>query len=185
MAARISIGSAIRPGPYSPQAMSPSFGPTASTPSHVSVARFRCVAGCCHIRTFIAGAIRTRVSVASSSVEARSSARPCAIRAIRSAVAGATTTRSATRDRAICPISASCVRVEELAMHLLARQCRNRKRRHEFRRGPGHDRRHRGPALAQAADQLQRLVGRDPAADDEEYPFSVQHSVPPEAEAKL
>ena len=41
-----------------------------------SVARLRCVAGCSHMRTFMAGAIRTGVSVASSTVEARSSASP-------------------------------------------------------------------------------------------------------------
>ena len=46
-----------------------------------------------HMRTFIAGAISTGLSVASSAVEARSSARPCAILAMRSAVAGATTTK--------------------------------------------------------------------------------------------
>ena len=103
-------GSDIRPGPYSPQAMSPSSGPTTSTPSRSSVLRFRCVAGCSHIRTFMAGAISTRLSVAISRVEARSSACPFAIFAIRSAVAGATTTRSAERESWICPISASSVR---------------------------------------------------------------------------
>ena len=59
------------------------------------------------MRTFIAGAINTGVSVANSKVEARSFAAPVAILAIRSAVAGATTTRSATRLSWICPISAS------------------------------------------------------------------------------
>src|SRR6056297_613885 len=102
--------SAMRPGPCSPQAMSPSSGPTNPIPSALSVAILRCVAGCCHIRTFIAGASSTGVSVASRSVEARSSARPCAILAIRSAVAGATTIRSAERLSSICPISASSVR---------------------------------------------------------------------------
>ena len=109
-AATISSGSAIRPKPYSPQAMSPSFGPTVRTPSASTCARLRRVAGWSHIRTFIDGATSTGVSVASSRVEARSSARPCASFAIRSAVAGATTIRSATRDNWICPISASSVR---------------------------------------------------------------------------
>ena len=99
----------MRPGPNSPQAMSPSFGPTNSTPSRFSVARFLCVAAWFHIRTFIAGAISTGLSVASKVVEARSSARPAAALAIRSAVAGATTTRSAERDSSIWPISASSV----------------------------------------------------------------------------
>ena len=90
--------------------MSPSFGPTASTPSPRRIARFRCVAGCCHIRTFIAGATSTRLSVAISTVEARSFACPPAIFAIRSAVQGATTSRSASRESSICPIPASSVR---------------------------------------------------------------------------
>ena len=59
------------------------------------------------MRVFIAGAISTGVSVASSTVAARSSAIPAAMRAIRSAVQGATTIRSASRDRRICPISLS------------------------------------------------------------------------------
>ncbi len=109
-AATISATSAMRPGPYSPQAIAPSTGPIRSTPSASSVAALRRVAGCSHMRTFIAGAISTRVSVAISRVEARSSAAPWAIFDIRSAVAGATTTRSAARDSSICPISASSVR---------------------------------------------------------------------------
>ena len=44
-----------------------------------------------HIRQFIAGAAIAGLSEASSSVEARSLARPCAALARRSAVAGATT----------------------------------------------------------------------------------------------
>ena len=70
---------------------------------------FACVAACCHIRTFIAGATSTRLSVASSSVVARSSASPAAMRARMLAVAGATTTRSALRDSWMCPISLSSV----------------------------------------------------------------------------
>lgn len=69
----------------------------------------RRVAGCSHILGFIAGAIRMRLSVASSAVEARSLASPVAILAMRSAVAGATTIRSVERDSAIWPISASSV----------------------------------------------------------------------------
>ena len=68
------------------------------TPSARSRATLRRVASCCHIRTFIAGAASTFLSVASSRVVARSSAIPAAIFASRSAVAGQTTTRSASRD---------------------------------------------------------------------------------------
>ena len=60
------------------------------TPSAISRERLRRVAGCCHMRGFIAGAINTGRSVASSTAEARSSAWPPAILAMRSAVAGAT-----------------------------------------------------------------------------------------------
>ena len=58
MRAWISSGSAMRPTPSSPSASSPSAGPTISTPRARSVATFSCVAGCCHIRVFIAGATR-------------------------------------------------------------------------------------------------------------------------------
>ncbi len=57
----------------------------------------------------MAGATSTGLSVARSTVEARSSASPFAILASRSAVAGATTTRSASRESRMCPISASSV----------------------------------------------------------------------------
>ena len=110
IASKIASGSAIRPGPNSPQAISPSSGPTNRTPSACTWAMLRWVAACSHIRTFIAGATSTGVSVASNRVEARSSARPPAILASKSAVPGATTIRSALRDNSICPISASSVR---------------------------------------------------------------------------
>ena len=77
-------------------------------------ATFRLVASCCHMRTFIAGAASTFLSVASSKVVARSSAIPAAIFASRSAVAGATTTRSASRLSWIWPISASSLRSNRL-----------------------------------------------------------------------
>ena len=66
----------------------------------VVVQLLRCcaaVAACCHMRTFIAGATTTGLSVASSKVVARSSAMPAAIFASRSAVAGQTSTKSAAR----------------------------------------------------------------------------------------
>jgi len=73
------------------------------------VAKFAWVAGCAHIIRFMAGAISTGLSEASSAVVARSSARPVAIRAIKSALAGATTTRLASRDKRMWPISLSSV----------------------------------------------------------------------------
>jgi hypothetical protein len=106
--------------------MSPTSGPTNRTPSALRVVRFLWVAGWFHIRTFMAGTISTGVSVARRRVVARSFARPAAARAIRSAVAGATTMRSAERDSRICPISASSVRekrsVWTLSSHRAARE---------------------------------------------------------------
>ena len=61
------------------------------------------------MRTFIAGAMSTGLSVASRTVEARSLAMPQAAFAIRSAVAGATTIRPAARDSSIWPICVSSV----------------------------------------------------------------------------
>ena len=109
-AAAISSGSAIRPMPASPaSAISPAFGPTTATPSPASCARLRWVAGCSHIRGFIAGATSIGRSVASSTAQARSSAWPPAILASRSAVAGATTIRSASRASLMWPTSNSVV----------------------------------------------------------------------------
>ena len=67
-------------------------------------------AWCNHMRTFIAGATSTGLSVASSTVDARSSVMPAAmLRQDVGRVAGATTTRSAARDSWMCPISLSSV----------------------------------------------------------------------------
>ena len=64
-------------------------------PRAVSVATLACVAGCSHISVCIAGANTTGQWAVSRVVVSRSSASPAAARASRSAVAGATTTRSA------------------------------------------------------------------------------------------
>ena len=109
MAATISSGSDMRPGPCSLQAMAPSLGPTKVTPRFFRVSTLATVAAWVHMRTFIAGAASTGLSVASSTVAARSSARPAAMRARILAVAGATTSRSASRDSSMWPISLSSV----------------------------------------------------------------------------
>ena len=85
-------------------------GPDECTPSACSVATLRRVAGLSHMRGFMAGATSTGLSVAISTDVARSSAWPPAILASRSAVAGATTIRSASRDRRMWPISRSSSR---------------------------------------------------------------------------
>jgi hypothetical protein len=94
-ASAISSGSDILPGPDSPSASSPSAGPTNTTPRARSISAFACVAGCRHMRTFIAGATTTGPSCASAASVRRSSASPWASRASELAVSGATTSRSA------------------------------------------------------------------------------------------
>ena len=121
-----------------------------------------------HMCGFIAGAISTGLSVASSTVEARSSASPFAILAIRSAVAGATTTRSVSRASRIWPTSNSRLASNRSVKARLARERAGRQRRDEFLRRLGHHDAHRGAALLQAPDQVERLVGGDAAADDEQ-----------------
>ncbi|OIQ65374.1 hypothetical protein GALL_530670 [mine drainage metagenome] len=63
------------------------------------------MAGCSHISRFIAGAYNTGLPAASRRVESRSSANPCAARAMVCAVAGATTMRSAARANSICAMA--------------------------------------------------------------------------------
>ena len=110
---RISAGSAIRPGPNSPHAISPSLGPTSAMPSRLEPAR-DCAASP-HAAT-CAHSWRARSAPSCRSPAGRSRRDhwrgPAAILAMRSAVAGATTTRSAERDNSIWPISISSVRLK-------------------------------------------------------------------------
>ena len=68
-----------------------------SAPDCFSAATFRCVAGCSHIFPFIAGASSVRAFGfnASAMHESASSASPCASLANMFAVAGATSSKSA------------------------------------------------------------------------------------------
>ena len=100
-----SSGSGSRPGPESEPVSRPAAGSTTTTPRERSVATLARVAGCCHISVCMAGARSTGQVAVSSVLVSRSSARPCAARASRSAVAGATTTRSAVRPMATCGTS--------------------------------------------------------------------------------
>ena len=133
-----------------------------------AVATFRLVAACSHMRTFMAGAASTRLSVASSTAVARSSARPCAILARRSAVAGATTIRSASRDRRICPISASSLRSKRSVKTFSSESTESDSGVTNSAPPRGHDRAHRRAPLLQAADEIEALIGGDAAADDEQ-----------------
>jgi len=98
----ISSGSSMRPGPVSPQAWSPQAGPMTLTPSLRKTAMLRRVAGFSHIWRFMAGATSSGQSRARTSVVSRSSARPPASLARKSAEAGATSSASASRDRSMC-----------------------------------------------------------------------------------
>ena len=86
----ISSGSAIRPTPSSPSAVSPSSGPTSTTPRARSVSAFARVAGCDHMRGFIAGATSIGPRCASAASVSTLSASPCASFASVFAVHGAT-----------------------------------------------------------------------------------------------
>ena len=108
-ASAISTGSNMRPMPDSPSARAPATGPSTRTPRATKVATLALVAGCCHMRQFIAGATASGASVARQSVDSRSDAWPAASRASASAVAGAISTNSAQRasSRWLIAISAS------------------------------------------------------------------------------
>ena len=59
--------------------------------------------------------------------------------------------------------------IEQIDERGLARERAGRQRSDEFLRRLGHDDAHRGAALLQSPDQIERLVGRNPAADDQQY----------------
>ena len=124
--------------------------------------------GAFHILGFIAGAISTGLSVASSTVEARSLASPFA--SFRHQVGGGRRDDDQVglaRQADVADV-VLVLAVEEVGEDMVGRQRADRQRRDEFLRGGGHDAAHGGAALAQAADQVERLVGRDAAADDQE-----------------
>ena len=80
-------------------------GPARERPAPRSVATLARVAGCSHISVCMAGANTTGQRAVSSTAVSRSSDIPAAARAIRSAVAGATMTRSASWPSRTCGTS--------------------------------------------------------------------------------
>ena len=118
-------------------------------------------------RGFMAGASRIALSVASSTAVARSSAWPFAI--FRHQVGG--------RGRDDDEIAVACeadmadvelgCRIEQIGVGAFARERADRHGRDELLCGAGHHDAHRKAALAQPADQVERLVGGDAARDDE------------------
>ena len=179
MAARIACGSAMRPGPYSPQAISPSSGPTKRMPSARSVARFRCVAGCCHMRTFMAGAASTVLSVASRTVEARSSARP--MRHLGEKIGGRRRHDDEiglARETDMADLGL-ILEVEELGEGPLLGEHRERKRRDERGAAARQDGAHRAPRSFKPAHEIEALIGGDAAADDQEDALAVARPFTP------
>ena len=92
-------GSGNRPGPVSAPVSRPESGSRMVTPRERRVATLATVAGCNHISVCMAGTMSTGQVAVSSTLPSRSGASPAAARASESAVAGATTTRSASRPR--------------------------------------------------------------------------------------
>ncbi len=103
------------------------------------------------------------------------------MRASRSAEAGRTTTRSAERDSAMWPISLSSVSDHSVGVHGLAAQRLQAERGDELRAPFGQYAGDRAAACGEQPDQLQRLVGRDAAAHDQQNATAGEaHSRQPE-----
>ena len=100
---------------------------------------------------------------------------PAAYAPITRAVAGATTTRSAALAEAVCGIGS--VLAEQLDAGRLGRERREGRRTDEAGRVRGEDRRDVRAGVDEAAADLDRLVGGDPAADAEDD-GSARHSDP-------
>jgi len=94
-ASAIARGSGSRPAPESEPVSRPSAGSRTTAPRSRSKRTFAWVAGCTHISVCMAGAITTRPRVVNNTLVSKSLAIPCDARARKSAVAGATITRSA------------------------------------------------------------------------------------------
>jgi hypothetical protein len=164
----ISTGSSMRPGPTSPQACSPASGPRMSTPSVRSWARLRWVAACAHISRFIAGATASRQVRARQRVASRSSARPWARRARKSAEAGATQDESGLARKLDVVHAAAARGIPQRGLHRPAGQGLKGQRRHEALCGLGHHHLHLAPALDQQAAELRSLVGGDSPCHSED-----------------
>ncbi len=124
-----------------------------------------CVAGCCHIRTFIAGAISTRLSVAREAAcwpDRPPAAPPSLPSGLPSA--GATTIRSAGATEFDMAHLGLGRQIEEVGEHLHPARAETLSGVTKLRAPGGQHRGHPRAAFLQPADQVQRLVGRDAAA---------------------
>ncbi len=180
MASRISAGSAMRPGPNSPQAMSPSFGPTTAMPSARNVARLRC-SGRVQPHAHVHGGRDQHGLVRRHAAASRRGRRPGRSPSWPSARRwrAPRPRRSAARLSSIWPISASSVRLKRSLIDLLAGERGERQRRDELGAGPGQHGRDAGAGLAQQAHELEAFVSRDAAADDQEDALALHDPAPP------
>ncbi len=101
--------------------------------------------------TFMAGASSMGARVASTTAASRSSAIPAAIRAMASAVAGATIDQIGLVGQADVPDVGLLGEVEQLARHRVPGQGLQRERGDELARRPRHHHPHLGARLAQQA----------------------------------
>ena len=68
---------------------------------------------------------------------------------------------------------------EHVAVDAIFGQSLQRQRRDEFGAGLGQHAAHRSTAFAQAADELERLEGRDAPRDDQQNPLALEHGSQP------
>ena len=133
-----------------------------------SVATFACVAALAHISRFIAGTTVIGASVARHSVVSRSSARPCARRAMKSAEAGAITICAGPARQFDVAHRRFGRRIPEVGAHRTARQRLERQRRDELLRAGRHDDLHVDVALLESAREFGAFIGGDAARDAEQ-----------------
>jgi hypothetical protein len=134
----------------------------------------RWVAAFSHISTFIAGATSSGQRRASTSVESRSSARPCATLAMKSAVAGAITIRSRIARQLDVPHVIGDAGVPQIAPRGLAgERLQGRGADEPFRRGREHRARIASRFYEQPR-QLRGFVGRYAARQSEQDPLALQ-----------
>ena len=163
----------MRPGPLpSPTASAPSSGGNTWYPMARSACDVLLHCACAHMRSFMAGTISTGDVVASRHADSRSSACPPAARARKSAVAGATTTRSAARGQR--DVVERVPGRDERRVHGppgqrlerdLADELTRRAREHDVDLGAG---------LREQPREPRRLVGRDAAGDPEENALTIE-----------
>ena len=126
------------------------------------------------MRVFMAGAASTGLSAASSVDVARSSAMPCAILAMMSAVAGATTTMSASCPSRMWAMSLSSVSASVSLKTVWPANVSTESGGDERGAGPRQDAAHLGAVLPEPPDEVEALVGGDAAGDHQQHPLAAE-----------